>query len=148
MYQVLELSADVLKRIPEEIDYEQTAKIMADDPSPLNVVLLQEVRKHVPVRIRSAYIVFTSFMELALCEVQSCTRTNRQNLNAVASLKLSFPREPGPGILNMLLNAQYLKKLNVVISARRASPRISLYYHGTIVLVLFKGIWIKIQCLS
>lgn len=54
MYQVLELSADVLKRIPEEIDYEQTAKIMADDPSPLNVVLLQEVRKHVPVRIRSA----------------------------------------------------------------------------------------------
>ena len=42
--QVLELAADVLKRVPEEIDYEQTAKIMSDDPSPLNVVLLQEVR--------------------------------------------------------------------------------------------------------
>lgn len=41
--QVLELAADVLKRVPEEIDYEQTAKIMSDDPSPLNVVLLQEV---------------------------------------------------------------------------------------------------------
>ena len=41
--QVLDLAADVLRRIPEEIDYEQTAKIMADDPSPLNVVLLQEV---------------------------------------------------------------------------------------------------------
>ena len=33
----------MLKRVPEEIDYEQTAKIMSDDPSPLNVVLLQEV---------------------------------------------------------------------------------------------------------
>ena len=42
--QVLELAADVLKKVPEEIDYEQTAKIMSDDPSPLNVVLLQEVR--------------------------------------------------------------------------------------------------------
>ena len=41
---MLDLSADVLKRVPEEIDYEQTAKIMSDDPSPLNVVLLQEVR--------------------------------------------------------------------------------------------------------
>jgi len=43
VWQVLELAADVLKRVPEEIDYEQTAKIMSDDPSPLNVVLLQEV---------------------------------------------------------------------------------------------------------
>jgi dynein heavy chain len=41
---VLDLAADVLKRVPEEIDYEQTAKIMADDPCPLNVVLLQEVK--------------------------------------------------------------------------------------------------------
>ena len=40
---VLELAADVLKKIPDLIDYELTAKIMADDPSPLNVVLLQEV---------------------------------------------------------------------------------------------------------
>ena len=40
---VLELAADVLKKVPDLIDYELTAKIMADDPSPLNVVLLQEV---------------------------------------------------------------------------------------------------------
>ena len=44
---VLELSAEVLKNLPEEIDYEQTAKLLADDLSPLNVVLLQEVRKEV-----------------------------------------------------------------------------------------------------
>ena len=44
LLQVLELAADVLKKVPDEIDYEQTAKIMADDPSPLNVVLLQEVK--------------------------------------------------------------------------------------------------------
>ena len=43
---MLDLAADVLKRVPEEIDYEQTAKIMADDPCPLNVVLLQEVKQN------------------------------------------------------------------------------------------------------
>ncbi|XP_048588102.1 dynein axonemal heavy chain 2 isoform X2 [Nematostella vectensis] len=43
---VLELAADVLKKIPEEIDYEQTAKIMSEDPSPLNVVLLQEIERY------------------------------------------------------------------------------------------------------
>lgn len=41
--QVLNLSADVLKRIPDLIDYEGTAKLVADDMTPLNVVLLQEV---------------------------------------------------------------------------------------------------------
>ena len=37
--------ADVIKhQIPENIDYDQTVKILSVDPSPLNVVLLQEVR--------------------------------------------------------------------------------------------------------
>ena len=40
---VMELAADVLKKVPDLIDYEQTAKIMSEDPCPLNVVLLQEV---------------------------------------------------------------------------------------------------------
>jgi len=40
---VMDLAADVLKKVPDLIDYEQTAKIMSEDPSPLNVVLLQEV---------------------------------------------------------------------------------------------------------
>ena len=40
---VLDLAADVLKKVPDTIDYDQTAKILAEDPSPLNVVLLQEV---------------------------------------------------------------------------------------------------------
>ena len=33
----------MLKRVPDLIDYEGTAKLVADDMSPLNVVLLQEV---------------------------------------------------------------------------------------------------------
>jgi len=41
--QVLNLAADVLKRVPDVIDYEATLKNVADDMSPLNVVLLQEV---------------------------------------------------------------------------------------------------------
>ena len=44
-HQVLNLAADVLKRVPELIDYEGTAKLVADDMSPLNVVLLQEVHR-------------------------------------------------------------------------------------------------------
>lgn len=40
---MLNLAADVLKHVPEIIDYEATAKLVADDMNPLNVVLLQEV---------------------------------------------------------------------------------------------------------
>ena len=41
--QVLDLAANIFKQIPENIDYDNTAKILSVDPSPLNVVLLQEV---------------------------------------------------------------------------------------------------------
>ena len=41
--QVLDLAADVLKHVPDTIDYEATYKLVVDDMSPLNVVLLQEV---------------------------------------------------------------------------------------------------------
>ena len=40
---VLNLAADVLKRVPELVDYEATYKLVSDDMGPLNVVLLQEV---------------------------------------------------------------------------------------------------------
>ncbi|XP_043393066.1 dynein axonemal heavy chain 2 isoform X2 [Chelonia mydas] len=43
---VLELSADVLSKIPQELDYRGTQKVLADDPSPLNVVLLQEIQRY------------------------------------------------------------------------------------------------------
>ncbi|XP_060146271.1 dynein axonemal heavy chain 2 isoform X6 [Globicephala melas] len=43
---VLELAADVKQKIPEMIDYERTRKLLAMDPSPLNVVLLQEIQRY------------------------------------------------------------------------------------------------------
>uniref|UniRef100_A0A9J7YNX9 Dynein axonemal heavy chain 2 n=1 Tax=Cyprinus carpio carpio TaxID=630221 RepID=A0A9J7YNX9_CYPCA len=43
---VLEFSADVLQKIPAEIDYEGTRKLLKDDLSPLNVVLLQEIQRY------------------------------------------------------------------------------------------------------
>ncbi|KAK1153304.1 dynein heavy chain 2, axonemal [Acipenser oxyrinchus oxyrinchus] len=43
---VLEISADVRQKIPDELDYEGTRKMLADDPSPLNVVLLQEIQRY------------------------------------------------------------------------------------------------------
>ena len=38
---VLELADNIKKQLPENIDYDNTAKILSVDPSPLNVVLLQ-----------------------------------------------------------------------------------------------------------
>lgn len=43
---VLELSADVRQKIPAEVDYEGTRKLLQDDSSPLNVVLLQEIQRY------------------------------------------------------------------------------------------------------
>ncbi|KAM8972622.1 dynein axonemal heavy chain 2 [Pelodytes ibericus] len=43
---VLELLSDVRQKIPSEIDYEGTRKVLSDDPSPLNVVLLQEIQRY------------------------------------------------------------------------------------------------------
>lgn len=43
---VLELSGNIFRNIPESIDYEGTAKILSIDPSPLNVVLLQEIQRY------------------------------------------------------------------------------------------------------
>ena len=40
---MLDLADNMKKQIPENIDYEQTLKIMASDHSPLKIVLLQEV---------------------------------------------------------------------------------------------------------
>ncbi|XP_053341025.1 dynein axonemal heavy chain 2 [Clarias gariepinus] len=43
---VLELSADVRQKIPAEVDYEATRRLLQGDPSPLNVVLLQEIQRY------------------------------------------------------------------------------------------------------
>ena len=43
---VMELASDVLSKLPEVIDYEATTRILKDDPSPLNVVLLQEIQRY------------------------------------------------------------------------------------------------------
>ncbi|XP_044040597.1 dynein axonemal heavy chain 2-like isoform X2 [Siniperca chuatsi] len=43
---VLELLADVRGKIPALIDYEGTRSLLHDNPSPLNVVLLQEIQRY------------------------------------------------------------------------------------------------------
>ena len=43
---VLNLAADVLAKVPETMDYEGTQKLLAQEPSPLNVVLLQEIERY------------------------------------------------------------------------------------------------------
>lgn len=43
---VLDLAANIASQIPENIDYDTTVKILSVDPSPLNVVLLQEIERY------------------------------------------------------------------------------------------------------
>ncbi|TMS02124.1 Dynein heavy chain 2, axonemal [Larimichthys crocea] len=43
---VLELLADIRGKIPVLIDYERTRSLLQDNPSPLNVVLLQEIQRY------------------------------------------------------------------------------------------------------
>lgn len=43
---VINLARNIFKQLPENIDYEATAKILSVDPSPLNVVLLQEIERY------------------------------------------------------------------------------------------------------
>ncbi|KAM6949562.1 LOW QUALITY PROTEIN: dynein axonemal heavy chain 2 [Aplochiton taeniatus] len=43
---VLELASDVRQKIPALVDYEGTRALLQDDPSPLNVVLLQEIQRY------------------------------------------------------------------------------------------------------
>lgn len=43
---VLDLARDMLERLPECIDYDATEKLLAVEPNPLNVVLLQEIQRY------------------------------------------------------------------------------------------------------
>ena len=43
---VFNLITDIMKKIPEALDYENTYKILKHDMSPLNVVLLQEMKRY------------------------------------------------------------------------------------------------------
>ncbi|KAK7469837.1 hypothetical protein BaRGS_00036166 [Batillaria attramentaria] len=43
---VMDLAAGIYKQIPENIDYDATAKLLSVDPCPLNVVLLQEIQRY------------------------------------------------------------------------------------------------------
>ncbi|KAF3697610.1 Dynein heavy chain 2, axonemal Axonemal beta dynein heavy chain 2 Ciliary dynein heavy chain 2 [Channa argus] len=43
---VLEMLADVRGKIPKLIDYESTRSLLQDNPSPVNVVLLQEIQRY------------------------------------------------------------------------------------------------------
>ncbi|KAK2185461.1 hypothetical protein NP493_233g02018 [Ridgeia piscesae] len=44
--QVMDLAQNLMKQVPENIDYHATARILSVDPSPLNVVLLQEIERY------------------------------------------------------------------------------------------------------
>lgn len=65
---VLDLAADVLKKVPDTIDYDQTAKILAEDPAPLNVVLLQEVLFELFVSVSFKFILSKKQMFLEFPE--------------------------------------------------------------------------------
>lgn len=45
-FQILGLLADIRGMIPPLIDYEKPSSMLQDDPSPLNVVLMQEIHRY------------------------------------------------------------------------------------------------------
>ncbi|XP_018599950.2 dynein heavy chain 2, axonemal [Scleropages formosus] len=57
---VLEISAEVRQKIPAQVDYEGTRKLLQDDLSPLNVVLLQEIQRYNAL----LHIIKSSLVEL------------------------------------------------------------------------------------
>jgi len=65
--QVLGIAESIKNTLPEIIDYDATVKILSVDPSPLNVVLLQEVWLS-----RNSAIL--------LAEPSSLTKSNQENL--------------------------------------------------------------------
>ncbi|KAJ3056563.1 Dynein heavy chain 2, axonemal [Rhizophlyctis rosea] len=55
---VLTVSSDILRRLPDDIDYEGTYNQVKHDMSPLNVVLLQEIKRYIDLlqRIRKSLL--------------------------------------------------------------------------------------------
>lgn len=59
---MLELSANIFKQIPDDLDYEGTVKILETDHRPINTVLLQEVRYAITLRFNfSNYCLISVF---------------------------------------------------------------------------------------
>jgi hypothetical protein len=81
----LELAADVLKHIPETIDYEATYKLVADDMNPLNVVLLQEVSLSPPPLLKAIEFRILCYHGLGYCY---CNGSRVYEAPGAASLKL------------------------------------------------------------
>uniref|UniRef100_Q9P225-2 Isoform 2 of Dynein axonemal heavy chain 2 n=2 Tax=Homo sapiens TaxID=9606 RepID=Q9P225-2 len=80
---VLELAADVKQKIPEMIDYEGTQKLLALDPSPLNVVLLQEIQRY-------NTLMQTILFSLTDLEIPSCVSHKSERV----VLELSAVKHP------------------------------------------------------
>ncbi|KAJ3242061.1 Dynein heavy chain 2, axonemal [Chytriomyces hyalinus] len=40
------IASDILRKLPEDIDYDNTKRLFQHDPSPLNIVLLQEIARY------------------------------------------------------------------------------------------------------
>ncbi|KAJ3321161.1 Dynein heavy chain 2, axonemal [Blyttiomyces sp. JEL0837] len=59
------MAADILRKMPEDLDYENTKKIFQHDSSPLNVVLLQEI---------SRYNILLQLMRRSLLDLQNAVK--------------------------------------------------------------------------
>ena len=69
------------QKIPEEIDYETTRTVLAEDPSPLNVVLLQEIQR---------YNSLMETMRLVLLLMNLLCQSSDRDLCAVLLLELKY----------------------------------------------------------
>ncbi|CAB1351553.1 unnamed protein product [Coregonus sp. 'balchen'] len=134
---VSELAADVLQKIPGLIDYEGTRALLADDPSPLNVVLLQEIQRYNALlhTIRSSLIelekgikglvAYPSLKPLASWTRDLCQRVSVDTLSwefivaTVDDNNLLFPPKDGVFIQGLYLEgAGWDKKNSCLVEAK------------------------------
>ncbi|TKS92669.1 Dynein heavy chain 2, axonemal [Collichthys lucidus] len=80
---VLELLADIRGKIPVLIDYERTRSLLQDNPSPLNVVLLQEIQRYnslldtIMYELCASMCAYPSLKPLAAWTRDLCQRVNQ-----------------------------------------------------------------------
>nr|CAD7568025.1 unnamed protein product [Timema californicum] len=86
---VMQLASDVLSKIPEPIDYENTEKLIGANKTPLQVVLLQEIHSslvELQKGIQGLVVMSSSLEDIFICIYEG--RVPKEWLKAYPSLKL------------------------------------------------------------
>ncbi|KAK2155716.1 hypothetical protein LSH36_233g08055 [Paralvinella palmiformis] len=114
---VLELADNIKKQLPENIDYEGTKKILSVEPSPLNVVLLQEI-------MSDNDLFCVTILSSSLTVAQRCTISGCQieRYNALLDLIRQQLTDLEKGIQGLVVMSTDLEEVFQCIYDARVPP--------------------------